>query len=192
MKKPVALWEKTEYLSGEDGITIILFQPSYVTFLLVRKYCINYFYKIVFLYVINLIFYVFAVSSVSNPVISELSSCGSSCESLSESQLVEVLHYAMTRLFKGISAPVVQPLTLNSEQNSNNVEDNSTSEVPTLSPLPVCSLQLYYRVGRAPSPHMIQEAIASLDGFNIAATVIPVCQLNHPNTFLSLCAVRHE
>ncbi|XP_014239939.1 diphthine--ammonia ligase [Cimex lectularius] len=121
------------------------------------------------------------VSSVSNPVISNLNSVGFNCESLSEAQLLEVFRYAMSRLFKGVPPPTVQ-----CEQNCN------SNNNATLSPIPVCSLQLFYRVGRSPGPQLIHDTIAKLEEYNIATTVIPVCQLSHANTFISLCAVRHS
>lgn len=133
----------------------------------------------------------FSVSSVSNPVISEFGVQGGySCESLSESQLLEVLRYAMSRLFKGVPPPaVMQPQSTVAEDSSASASETS---VAVLSPPPACSLQVYYRVGRAPSPHLVLAALSQLEEFNIAATLIPVCQLNHPNTFISLCAVRHD
>ncbi|XP_073979888.1 uncharacterized protein isoform X2 [Rhodnius prolixus] len=135
--------------------------------------------------------YVSTVSSVSNPVISEFGVQGGySCESLSESQLLEVLRYAMSRLFKGVPPPaVMQPQSTVAEDSSASASETS---VAVLSPPPACSLQVYYRVGRAPSPHLVLAALSQLEEFNIAATLIPVCQLNHPNTFISLCAVRHD
>ncbi|KAL1131383.1 hypothetical protein AAG570_011000 [Ranatra chinensis] len=135
--------------------------------------------------------YVSTATSVSNPVISELGSVGMNCETLSESQLVEVLRYSMSRLFKGLAGPSLQNTMTNSDAVLNS-DTSSIGEVPTLSPTPVCSLHVYYRVGRAPSPHIMYDAIASLEEFNISATLIPVCQLNHPNAFISLCAVRYE
>lgn len=116
--------------------------------------------------------YVSMASSISNPVISEGSSgCGWD-SLLSESQLVEVLKYAIDRLFRGLPP-----------------SPEEGSLLP--SPLP-CSLSLFYRSGRAPPPAAIYDSIAKLNEFNIAASIIPVCQLNHPNTFISIVAVRHE
>uniref|UniRef100_A0A023F2R4 Diphthine--ammonia ligase n=1 Tax=Triatoma infestans TaxID=30076 RepID=A0A023F2R4_TRIIF len=151
--------------------------------------------------------YVSTVSSMSNPVISELGVQGGyTCETLSESQLIEVLRYAMSRLFKGVPPPAVLQQNTNSSATDSdvNTEDHSTTATTyegsacttapaaILSPPPACSLQVYYRVGRAPSPHLVLDALSQLDEFNIAASLIPVCQLNHPNTFISLCAVRHD
>lgn len=92
--------------------------------------------------------------------------CDDGCkvETLSESQLEEVFVYALGRLIRGDPPP-------------NN---------------PVCSLQVLYRVGRAPTQETLHSVLGKLQDFNIVPTVLPVCQLNHPNTFLSLCAVRHE
>ncbi|KAF6204719.1 hypothetical protein GE061_018880 [Apolygus lucorum] len=129
--------------------------------------------------------YVSTVSSVSNPVISELTTTGS-CESLSESQLAEVMTYALSRLFKGVPPPSVQG------GSGVDGEGDGGDEEATLSPPPVASLLLFYRVGRSPSAQMIRDVINKLEEFNVATTIIPVCQLNHPNTFISLCATRHE
>lgn len=129
-----------------------------------------------------------AVSSVSNPVISDSEGGGHSCESLSESQLHEVFTYALGRLFKGVPPPscVQSPVAEGSADGS-----GEPPEI-TLSPPPVCSLLVFYRVGRAPSSQLVLEVIKKLDEFNVATTIVPVCQLNHPNTFISLCASRHE
>ncbi|KAK9498262.1 hypothetical protein O3M35_002940 [Rhynocoris fuscipes] len=134
--------------------------------------------------------YVSTVSSVSNPVISEQGIQGGfSCESLSESQLIEVMRYTMSRLFKGVPPPTVQSQSAIDQSADLNTECLSAA---TLSPPPACSLQVFYRVGRAPPPHLVLDAINKLDEFAIAVTLIPVCQLNHPNTFISLCALRHD
>lgn len=126
----------------------------------------------------------FPVSSVSNPVISELSTSGS-CETLSEPQLSEVLTYALSRLFKGAPPPVAPA--------DEGVEGGGdASEKATLPPPPACSLLMFYRVGRAPNPQMILDVVNKLEEFNLATTIVPVCQLNHPNTFISLCGYRHE
>lgn len=92
--------------------------------------------------------------------------CNDGCKvkTLSESQLEEVFIYTLRRLIKGDPLP-------------NN---------------PICSLQVLYRVGRAPTQETLHSVLRKLQHFNIVPTILPMCQLNHPNTFLSLCAVRHE
>lgn len=93
-------------------------------------------------------------------------SVSTSCdEQLSGSQLDEVLNYVLSRLMKDVSSSSV----------------HST----------VCSMRVFYRVGRAPSPSAIHAALSRIDSFTVVPTVVPVSQLNHPNTFLSLCALRH-
>ncbi|XP_075233118.1 uncharacterized protein LOC142331244 isoform X2 [Lycorma delicatula] len=112
--------------------------------------------------------YVSASSSVSNPTMCEgnNTSVATSCdEQLSSTQLDEVLNYVLSRLMKDVSSPYV----------------HST----------VCSMRVFYRVGRAPSPAVLHAALSRVDTFTVVPTVVPVSQLNHPNTFLSLCALRH-
>ncbi|XP_014285680.1 uncharacterized protein [Halyomorpha halys] len=117
--------------------------------------------------------YVSMASSVSNPVISEGSGGGGWDSLLSETQLLEVLHYALERLFRGVIP-------------------NGPDEEGLLPPPPPCNLTLFYRTGRALPPSSLYEVLAKISEFNIAATLVPVCQLNHPNTFISIVAVRHE
>lgn len=113
--------------------------------------------------------YVSMASSVSNPVISE-GCLGCGWDSLlSEPQLSEVLAYALERLFRGLPPPE-----------------------ETLPPPAPCSLTLFYRSGRASPPAPVLDLLAKLNQYNVAATLVPVSQLNHPNTFISIVAVRHE
>lgn len=117
--------------------------------------------------------YVSMASSVSNPVISEGSGAGGCDSLLSETQLLGVLNYALERLFRG-------------------VVPNGPDEEGSLPPPPPCNLTLFYRTGRSLPPSSLYDVLAKISEFNIAATLVPVCQLNHPNTFISIVAVRHE
>lgn len=94
------------------------------------------------------------------------SSVTMSCdEQLSSTQLDEILNYVLSRLMKDVSSSSI----------------HST----------VCSIRVFYRVGRAPSLAALHAALSRIDNFTVVPTVVPVSQLNHPNTFLSLCALRH-
>jgi len=137
--------------------------------------------------------YVSSGTSVSNPAISDTSVSMCNSESLTESQLLEILRYSICRLFKGVPPPSVQSGGGGGGPQEGGASPSSpVDSLSPLAPTPVASLQLYYGVGRAPSPTTIVDTIAQLEEFNLATTIVPVCQLNHPNTFLSFCAIRHE
>ncbi|BES92864.1 ATP-Hypothetical protein region [Nesidiocoris tenuis] len=75
-----------------------------------------------------------AVSSVSNPVISDSEGGGHSCESLSESQLHEVFTYALGRLFKGVPPPscVQSPVAEGSADGSGEPPEITLSPPPAV------------------------------------------------------------
>ena len=100
----------------------------------------------------------------------EISGVGGWDSQMSETQLVDVLNYALEKLFRGVYP----------------------KEDGVLPPPPPCNVILFYRNGRAPSAASIYDTVLKINEYNIAATIVPVYQLNHPNTFLSIVAVRHE
>ncbi|XP_039293188.1 diphthine--ammonia ligase [Nilaparvata lugens] len=83
---------------------------------------------------------------------------------MSEEQLVQVFSYSLNRLTR------------------------NATDVASL----VCVLRIFYRADRSPKAETIMAALGQVEGgFKMVPTLVPVVQLGHPNTFLSICAVRH-
>ncbi|XP_069686866.1 uncharacterized protein [Periplaneta americana] len=59
-------------------------------------------------------------------------------------------------------------------------------------PTTVCSLRIFCKIGKAPSPCRIQSVLSKAEGFNIVHSIVPVCHLHNAQTFLSICGVRHN
>lgn len=93
-----------------------------------------------------------------------------STESISAIGLEEAFRYSLKRLLRG--------------------EPTST---PTDA---ICSLRIFYKVSQDQKPICRQLINATLNNlraeYRIVATVIPVLHLHHPNTFVSICALRHN
>ncbi|KAG8279099.1 diphthine--ammonia ligase [Homalodisca vitripennis] len=85
-------------------------------------------------------------------------------EPLTEAELKAVLEYTLVRLYRGDPQPTSR----------------------------VCALRALRRVGYGPTSGAIHSALAQLSDYQVVPTILPVCQLNHPNIFLSLWALRHQ
>lgn len=85
-------------------------------------------------------------------------------EPLSDTELKEVFEYALNRLHRGDPPPASRE----------------------------CTLRVLRRVGYGPSAQAVYTALSQLPQYTVVPTILPVCQLNHPNTFLSLWALRHQ
>jgi len=68
---------------------------------------------------------------------------------------------------------------------------------PTSTPTDaICSLRIFYKISQDQKPVCRQLINATLNTlraeYQIVATVVPVLHLHHPNTFVSVCALRHN
>lgn len=69
---------------------------------------------------------------------------------------------------------------------------------PTSTPTDaICSLRIFYKVSQDQKPTICRQLINSTLNtlraeYRIVATVVPVLYLHHPNTFVSVCALRHN
>lgn len=68
---------------------------------------------------------------------------------------------------------------------------------PTSTPTDaICSLRIFYKVSLDQKPicrQLINSTLNTLrTEYRIVATVVPVLHLHHPNTFVSICALRHN
>ncbi|RZF36193.1 hypothetical protein LSTR_LSTR012817, partial [Laodelphax striatellus] len=85
---------------------------------------------------------------------------------MSEEQLVQVFSYSLSRL------------------------NRNAADAASL----VCVLRIFFRADRSPTATSISAALGQVEGeggFRVVPTLVPVVELGHPNTFISICAVRH-
>lgn len=97
-------------------------------------------------------------------------SLDTSAESISAIGLEEAFRYSLKRLLRG-----------------------EPTSIPTDA---ICSLRIFYKVSQDQKPicrQLINSTLNTLKAeYRIVATVVPVLHLHHPNTFVSVCALRHN
>lgn len=106
----------------------------------------------------------FSGSSVSNPGVSKSSTLESNLLPISEEDLEKIIRYAIGKLLQG-------------------------DQTPTDS---VLSLRIFYRIDKSLELAQILEVVSQIKEFKISSSVIPVCHLHHPNTFLSIIVIKHD
>ncbi|CAH0393653.1 unnamed protein product [Bemisia tabaci] len=114
--------------------------------------------------VATVVCYVSTGSSVSNPGVSKSSTSESNLLPISEEDLEKIIRYAIGKLLQG-------------------------DQTPTDS---VLSLRIFYRIDKSLELAQILEVVSQIKEFKISSSVIPVCHLHHPNTFLSIIVIKHD